>query len=193
MDKVNSITIQGKFQSLPFINPQLHVALPSGHRFFQDCLRENNARLIQWMMCRKGVSSWFCTHTFRGYEGERSSKRLFRSWVGRLDQGLRDIGGSQLRWVLATEWQKREVIHLHSLVQGMELESQSRKSWESRWESLTMNTGFCSIYDADRKAAPYLAKYTSKTLGGELEWGGYWQGLKTPASVACSHSSEPVR
>jgi hypothetical protein len=117
----------------------------------------------------------------------------YRSWVGKLTQALYDKGGRQLRWILTTEMQKRSVIHLHSLVQGKELGTLSRKRWEGRWESLTVNTGYCRIYDADRKAAPYLAKYTSKTLGGEMYWGGYWRGLKTPTSVACGHSSEPVR
>lgn len=169
------------------------VSLPDGHRFFYDCLRENNARFIEWMISRGGFESWFVTETFKDSVSLFGAHRLFRRWAGQLTQGLIDSGGNQLRWILTTELQKRNVIHLHSVVQGRELGSLSRKRWEHRWESLTMNTGFCRIYDADRKAAPYLAKYTSKTLGGELLWGGYWQGLKTPASVGCGHSCESVR
>lgn len=184
MDKSNYITKSRNSQSLPFFR----VALPKDHRFFEDCLRENNARLIQWSITRPGFDAWFVTQTFKDFEYEASAKRLFRTWAGRLGQALIDSGGGQLRWVLATEWQKRNVIHLHGLVQGKELGIQSRKSWECRWESLTLNTGFCRIYDADKKAAPYLAKYTSKRLGGELERGGYWRGLETPSSVACIHS-----
>ena len=163
-------------------------AFPRGHRFFSDCLRENNARWIEWMMQRKGCSSWFVNQTFKGYEGTRSAIAKYKIWIGRLKQCLIDRGGSELRWIRANEWQIREVIHFHSIVQGRELDHLSRKSWEDRWESLDLNTGFCRIYDAHKEAAPYLAKYTSKRLGGEIERGGYWQGLKTPASVSCGHS-----
>jgi hypothetical protein len=48
-----------------------------------------------------------------------------------------------------------------------------------------MGGGFCRIYDAQRKAAPYLAKYMNKTRGGELERGGSWRGLNVPNSVTC--------
>lgn len=164
------------------------VSLPDGHRFFADCERENNARFIQWAITRNDVDSWFVTQTFKQYQDPARAFLLFRRWAGHLSQALKDKGCGRLRWILAAEWQVREVIHLHSLVQGKELGSHSRKRWEVRWESLTMNTGFCRIYDADRKAAPYLAKYTSKTLGGEINVGGYWRGLNTPASVACGHS-----
>lgn len=165
-----------------------NVKLPVGHRFYPDCLRENYARFIEWSISRKAMSAWFVTHTFKGYESMRSGDKLYRIWAGRLKQSLLDQGGGELRWIRATEWQIREVIHYHSVVQGKGLDHLSRKSWEDRWESLNLNTGFCRIYPANVKIAPYLAKYTSKRLGGELEWGGYWQGLSVPASVSCGHS-----
>jgi len=179
------------------------AVLPQGHHFFQDCLRENNACLIEWMMQRKGCSSWFVNQTFKNYEETRSAIKKYKFWIGRLKQSLIDSGGGELRWIRAIEWQVRDVIHFHSIVQGRELDRLSRKSWEDRWESLDhrtfetlkdrrdpsgWNTGFCRIYDAHKGAAPYLAKYTSKRLGGEVEWGGYWQGLEVPASVSCGHS-----
>jgi hypothetical protein len=170
-----------------------NVNLPAGHRFFPDCLRENYARFIEWNMTRKNESAWFVTHTFKQYETVRSADKIYRVWAGRLKQALMSIpGGGQLRWVRATEWQRREVVHFHSIVQGRGLDNLSRKGWECRWESLYRNTGFCRIYDADKGSAPYLAKYNSKRLGGEIEWGGYWQGLNVPASVSCGHSCESV-
>ncbi len=167
------------------------VKLPAGHVFFPDCPRENWALFIRWAMSRKGIVSWFATHTFKDEERINTADKMFRIWTGRLTQSLRDAGGGQLRWIRATEWQIREVIHFHAIVQGIGLDSLSRKAWEHRWESLHWNTGFCRIHDADPKAAPYLAKYTSKRLGGELQWGGYWQGLSAPASLSCGHSLRP--
>lgn len=175
---------------IPEFNHQ--VNLPIGHRFFPDCDRESQARFIEWSMTRRGHGAWFVSQTFKDYETPRSADKMYRIWVGRLTQSLIDRGGSQLRWIRATEWQIREVIHFHSIVQGIELDRSSRKAWEDRWESLRWNTGSCRIYDADKEAAPYLAKYTSKRLGGQLQWGGYWQGLSVPVSVSCRHSIESV-
>lgn len=168
------------------------VNLPEGHRFFPDCERENWARFIQWSMSRRKMSAWFVTHTFKEELRLNAADKVYRIWAGRLTQSLIDQGGSQLRWLRSTEWQIREVIHFHSIVQGNGLDRLSRKSWEDRWESLNWSSGFCRIYEADMYAAPYLAKYTSKRLGGELHWGGYWQGLSVPASVSCVHSNVSV-
>ena len=181
--------MQDAFQSLPSFTRQVKskIPLPVGHRFFSDCLRENQALFIEWSLSRKNMFGWFVTQTFKNEESERSADKMFRIWVGRLTQSLISQGGGQLRWIRATEWQIREVIHFHSIVQGSRMEILSRKGWESRWESLSRNTGFCRIYDADRYAAPYLAKYTSKRLGGQLQWGGYWQGLDVPNLVKCVH------
>jgi len=187
MDISNGITKRGNFQT-PLLIPRVHRVLPPDHRFFPDCLRENNARFIQWAMTRKNVGSWFVTQTFKEYERPFKARMLFDQWAGHLSQALKDSTGGRLRWIRAEEWQVREVIHFHSVVQGKELDTLSRMRWEYRWESLGRNTGFCRIYDADYKAAPYLAKYTSKSLGGEMNWGGYWRGLEVPTSVSCDHS-----
>jgi len=185
MDTLNCTTRIRNTQSPPFSN---HRVLPQGHRFFEDCLRENNAKFIQWAMTRKGVSSWFVTQTFKEYERPFKARMLYDRWAGHLSDALQNRTGGRLRWIRTEEWQVREVIHFHSIVQGDELNVLSRKRWEHRWETLGCNTGFCRIYDADVKAAPYLAKYTSKSLGGEMNWGGYWRGLFVPASVTCGHS-----
>jgi len=161
--------------------------LPAGHRFFIDCLRESYARMIEWSVSREDNSGWFVTSTFKTYEPLRRAYRDRDIWLGRLALGLVQSGGGWLKWICATEWQIREVVHLHLLVFGRGIGLLSRKRWECRWESLDRNTGFCRIYDANKKAAPYLAKYTSKSLGGEIQWGGTWRGLIVPTSVSCSH------
>lgn len=187
MDVLNCTTKKTDFQSPP-LNLQLHRVLPQGHRFFSDCLRENYARFIQWAITRKDIQSWFVTQTFKEYESPLNAVRLFNKWAGHLSDALNSSRSGRLRWILTTEWQVREVIHLHSIVQGKELGTLSRKRWEYRWESLGRNTGFCRIYEADLRSAPYLAKYTSKALGGNMNLGGYWRGLDAPASVSCDHS-----
>lgn len=163
------------------------LPLPPGHRFFQDCLRESWARFIQWSMSTNGHSSWFVTQTFKQYESPRSADRKFRIWAGRLKQCLNDSGGADLRWIRANEWQTREVIHFHSIVQGRRMDLLSRKSWEDRWEQLDINTGFCRIHEAQKKLAPYLSKYVGKEPEARLELGGAWRGLTSNAAASCGH------
>jgi len=177
MNASQSVYLQSEKVKLP--------SLPSGHRFFPDCQRETYARSIQWGIWSghpvPGV--WFVTMTFKTFIDPGRAWRLLQLWLGRLRQSYEDKGGRRLRWVCATEWQQRDVVHFHLLIAGVGLSELSRKRWEVRWESTDLNTGFCRIYDADRKAAPYLAKYIRK--GSEISRGGYWRGLSTPGSVTC--------
>lgn len=181
--------------NIPNLKPPVKYDYPAGHRFFPDCPRETYARFIEWGMWsghpRPGV--WFVTLTFKTFIPTWKSWILLNSWLGQLRQGYEDIskGGYLLRWICATEWQKREVVHFHLLISGVGLSELSRKRWEVRWETKDRNTGFCRIYDADRKAAPYLAKYMYK--GGELTKGGYWRGLITPVSVTCCQPGSSVQ
>jgi len=175
---------------------------PSCHRYFQDCYREMSARKIEWMMSMSGVDSWFVTLTFKEYIHENRARQLVKSWIYSLNDGykahvLKDIGKGVrgLKWVVAQEWQKRHVIHFHILISGVRLGILSRKRWECRWMAMSYEVagtvlspcGFARIYDARKKAAPYLAKYVGKTndAGDELEWGGSWQGIAVPDSVRC--------
>lgn len=169
--------------------------LPPGHRFFPDCKRETYARWIEW-----GIWSghpkphvWFVTLTFKTYVYDSRSYGILLKWLRHLRQGYEDrpaasktaglTRGGQLRWIIATEWQVRNVIHYHLLISGVGLSELSRKRWEVRWMTGDRNAGFCRVYDADRNAAPYLAKYIQK--GDELQRGGYWRALTTPNSVRC--------
>jgi hypothetical protein len=172
--------------NLPFVKSKF----PSGHRFFQDCQRETYGRWIEWSMWsghpKPGV--WFATLTFKTFiDGWRSYKLLNR-WIGHLIDGYQDRTGfkgrDRLRWIIATELQVRSVVHYHLLISGQGLDLLSRKRWELRWEAIDRISGFCRIHDADRKAAPYLAKYLNKT-GCELKWGGGWRGLNSPNSLRC--------
>jgi len=159
--------------------------LPPGHRFFADRDRETVARFIDWSLRRSQMAnegSWFTTLTFRDYVTPYRANKMVRRWLARLNQALESNGGSQLKSILATEWQQREVIHYHLLLAGHGLDALSRKRWECRWTAL--GGGFARVYDADMKAAPYLAKYLNKRLGGEVDIGGAWQGMNSPESVS---------
>jgi hypothetical protein len=177
--------VQRSFKLYPSLIPSVNPGLPSGHLFFQDCLRECNARSIAWALSLEKSEGWFVSMTFERFIGEFRATKLLQSWLGRLALGFEQKGGSRLKWVGATEWQLREVIHFHLVITGEGLRAVSRKRWEVRWRSLDLNTGFCRIHDADYGAAPYLAKYTSKSRAGELHWGGAWRGLKIPDSLGC--------
>lgn len=188
-------TESSNLQNAIITRPHRLAYMPAGHRYFPDCQRETYARWIEWSMWsghpKPGV--WFVSLTFKTYVYEKRAFTILKKWLGHLRQAYEDrpaaneTAGStrrgQLRWIIATEWQIREVVHFHLLISGLGLSELSRKRWEVRWMSGNWNAGICRIYDADRKAAPYLAKYIQK--GNELTWGGYWRGLTTPNSVAC--------
>lgn len=165
---------------------------PCGNRFFMDELREQWARFIEWACTRKSVDAWFGTLTFKGFINERAADRLSRRYFGRLDQSLGDKGCSRLKWVRVAEWQARGVVHYHFILLAGGLNLCSRKSAEAMWSR--MEGGFCRIYNAEKGAAPYLAKYLNKGCGvANLTLGGTWREWQCPKSVARVSSESVVQ
>jgi hypothetical protein len=164
--------------------------LPAGNRFFFDPERECLARSISWALDKGGDSAIFATLTFKDYVSPYRADKQSKRWLARAQQSLKDSGGDSLKSFCATEWQKRQVIHYHLLLVGNGLGSLSRKRLESRWEA--MGGGFARCYEAEKKAAPYLAKYTSKDLGGDVKWAGTWRGLRFPVSVSRTQAGAPT-
>jgi|APFre7841882654_1041346.scaffolds.fasta_scaffold52360_2 hypothetical protein len=164
---------------------RIHVALPQGHRFFPDCLRENYARWIEWAI--KVIPSediWFVTQTFKRNENLKRALTLNHKWIHRLFQAFEyDKTGLRIRWIRALALQRRGVFHFHLAICSEGLGLLSRKRWEHRWEAMDWNAGTCRIYESDKDLPRYLAREISKE--GELSWGGNWQGLNTPGSVRC--------
>lgn len=168
---------------------------PGNHLYFYDCERESMARSIAWSLRRKKDDHWFATLTFPSFISVDRAHRLRNRWLSRLNQALMDRsarhGGKDsctapagLRWISATEWQVRHVVHFHLLLSACRFNLLSRKSWEVRWKSIS--GGFGCIYPALMQCAPYLAKYSTKEAPGTgVEWGGAWQGLVLPTSVSC--------
>lgn len=170
-------------------SPHKRTPLPAGNRYFPDPERETTARAISWAMAKGGDSAIFATLTHRNEVSVAKNDKMVRRWLAKAQQSLRDKGGGQLKSFCATEWQKRGVIHDHLLLVGNGLDALSKKRLEHRWE--VDGGGFARCYEADKAAAPYLAKYTSKRLGGEVDWGGSWQGLNIPASVSRLQAGAP--
>lgn len=159
------------------------AALPESHRFFSDCLREQEARVLSWLINKYKGDCWFMTLTFKDYTQPDKAKRLLDTFLARLNQAYKSIpGAALLKSVHTCEWQQRDVIHYHLLIYGAKLGSLSRKRWEFRWQM--MSGGFAANYDAELKAAPYLAKHQVKDRpGGNLHLGGAWRGINPPRSI----------
>lgn len=168
---------------------------PKGHRFFHDCLRETEARTIEWSLRVGGVSSWFITLTFKHMVSEAQAYRLLNEWASRLQKSymskINVLRSHGVRWTVAQEWQKRGVIHFHLILSGVRLDELSRKRWEHRWSGI--GGGYARIYPARPKSAPYLAKYVGKTdtRNGELRRGGNWQGITPPRAIGCCQAKLP--
>lgn len=161
--------------------------LPAGHRYYQDCFREGWARWIEWgINVLPSEDVWFDTKTFKKEESCLKAIKLRDKWLGRLRKGFEDRfkPGLRLRWICAMTLQKRGVVHFHLLICGDGLNLLSRKRWEHRWESMDRNSGYCRIYEADKRKSPrYLVREITKE--GEVSWGGLWRGLNTPGAVGC--------
>ena len=159
---------------------------PAGHRYFRDCLRECISRQIVQLVNQRGLQGWFCTRTYKYYISVARAERLSDIFFARLTEAHKHVtsGAGPLHWISASEWQKRDVIHHHDLIYGAGLDSLSRKRWEDRWLR-EIGGGFARIHPADPKAAPYLAKYASKTQGGEIRCSLTWRGLRASESTSC--------
>jgi hypothetical protein len=72
-----------------------------------------------------------------------------------------------LRWVRALEYQKRDVIHYHALMAGVQ--DLRRLTWMDRWHELA---GYARIepIDAADAVVRYVSKYVVK--GGAIDRGG---------------------
>ena len=118
---------------------------------------------------------WFATFTFKVEIHPEAADKLYRVWINKLN---RAIYGQ--RWAKhppfgciharALEWQKRGVLHYHSLIANIGYED--RDHWAEVWRELGQDTkaGFIKIdlYDPNKGGVEsYLSKYVAK--GGELD------------------------
>jgi hypothetical protein len=114
---------------------------------------------------------WFCTFTFRDMVHPEAADKRFRVLISQANRVLYGHRwhkkGAGLRWVRALEYQKRDVIHYHALLAGVQ--DLRRLFWMDRWHELA---GYARIEPIDSAAA--VARYVSKYVvkGGEIDMGG---------------------
>ena len=119
--------------------------------------------------------------TFRDMVHPEAADKRFRVLISQANRVL--FGhhwhkhGAGLRWVRALEYQKRDVIHYHALLAGVQ--DLRRLTWMDRWNELA---GFARIEPIEITAA--VARYVSKYVvkGGEIDMGGPLVPLSCPSS-----------
>ena len=158
--------------------------LPMGHRFYQDCYREQSARLIDWTLSKFPGDAWFMTCTFKDYRVVSRAERWIARYLSRLNQAYKKQNSAGLlKSIYSVEWQQRNVIHFHLLILGKGLSDLSRKRWERRWQMI--GGGFAACYEAVNKAAEYLVKHQIKeNPGSALHLGGAWRDIEPPKSLS---------
>jgi hypothetical protein len=178
-------------RDLQVAGPMRKIPLPAGHRFYYDCLREQEARLLDWLLHVYQGSTWFFTQTFKDWVCVGRAERLQARFMSRLNQAYKDTNSraALLKSVSVTEWQQRDVVHYHLLILGIGLEALSRKRFEHRWRRVS--GGFAACYDAEVKAADYLVKHQTRKRDGNLHLGGSWRDISPPRSLerCCSASN----
>lgn len=121
---------------------------------------------------------WFCTMTFRHPTHPEAADKLWRVWVSKLNRSLYGVrwskkDHSQVFWIRALEWQRRNVIHYHALVGDANNlnHSAKRMRWVDAWYDLAgiaRIDPISSLPEQQLQAVTgYVSKYVSK--GGEIE------------------------
>jgi hypothetical protein len=107
---------------------------------------------------------WFGTLTFDGpIHPEQAAKRWSR-WLRLLESR----GGREIRWVRASEYQQRGVLHFHCLL--AEVGSTACMAAKTEWERIGGGHARIVHYDPRLNGIGYLAKGANR--GGEIDCGG---------------------
>lgn len=137
-----------------------------------------------WLLSDEWNWQWYLTLTFIEDVHPEQANRYYCKFV-RLNNER--IYGKRYRrynkgitWVRGLEYQRRGVIHFHSLFSGLpsywqdeEYRFRAMKDWEGTAEKC----GFARIYPYKEGACAYISKYISK--GGELDiWIGHKRHLE---------------
>lgn len=148
--------------------------------------------------------SWFVTLTYKREVKPESAERDFKRWItglnrNRFGRRFRDRGQG-LTYAVATEYQRRGVLHYHALVglTGRLNRFDAMTDWENtgvpewfqnankEWERKP-RTGFARIheYDPTQGATHYVSKYVTKsgeiTVGYDPKTGAR---LRSPSGIA---------
>jgi hypothetical protein len=116
---------------------------------------------------------WFCTMTFAYPIHPEAADKLWRLWISKLNRSIYGVrwyrhDHTQVFWIRALEWQRRDVIHYHALVGDVrDMNTLARRlDWMDEWRALA---GIARIYtiESDEDVRRYVSKYVTK--GGEIE------------------------
>jgi hypothetical protein len=110
---------------------------------------------------------WFVTLTFTESIHPEASLKVMRVWISMLN---RELFGRRwykkepygVYWIAAIEMQKRDVIHLHLLMNGVK--DTRRLTYMDIWASMGNKNGYSRIYPVESQIAVsrYLSKYVAK-------------------------------
>lgn len=162
-------------QTLPLSNiPEIQLITEAGEHLSKS--QYHNPLHDAW---RDLIASqdwqWFVTFTFKEEIHPESADKLYRVWINKLNRAIygkrwRNRKPFGVKHVRALEWQKRGVLHYHSLIANVGFED--REHWAEVWQKLGLDSkaGFIRIdqYDESKGGAEaYLSKYVTK--GGQID------------------------
>ena len=110
---------------------------------------------------------WFVTLTFTDDIHPEAALKALRVWLSKLN---RELFGHRwykrvpygVYWVVAIEYQKRGVIHLHLLINGVG--DTRRLTWMDNWLDMGNKNGWARIeaVETNKAVSRYLSKYVTK-------------------------------
>lgn len=113
---------------------------------------------------------WFTTSGWEWWGTFTFSEWVHPEWAGqRYERWAEELAaetGFKMQHARALEYQRRGVVHFHSLIWGVK-RGTSKNAWAAKWQEI--GGGWASIknYNKGQGAAYYLGKYLVK--GGEVD------------------------
>ena len=133
-----------------------------------------------WLLSEDWGWQWYITLTFLEDVHPEQADKCFRRWVRKQNERIYGKRYRQrhkgITWVRGMEYQRRGVIHFHSLF------SDIPEDWEDEefrfkamrdWENTADKCGYSRVFPYKEGACRYISKYISK--GGVLD---IWIGNK---------------
>lgn len=120
--------------------------------------------------------SWYAHLTFTTDVHPEEANKCFHRWVRKLNEKVicrryREKKIPGIAWVRALEYQKRDVIHFHCLLEHPEMDKVRYKRAYELWYQSGVRTGKINRigkYNEELGACGYLSKYISKN--GEIDF-----------------------
>jgi len=165
-----------------YLKPSLPSSIHNSQQISNKAIRDAWCQFIgRWEW------SWFVTLTFKSDIHPERADKLFRVFVSKLNRKIYGRrwykqGHGGFPWVNALEYQRRGVIHFHSLFGG-DIERLYTIDADCLWRELA---GFAKIQKIRNAGAVqnYISKYVMK--GGQISLGG---ALTQVAQIVASRRS----